>query len=308
MDDCVLIGNFRYLKLYDSISEVIKDENIEDDSFVLAKNNETVYLLQIATKAASTSWKADNGLYINQISLEKSASDFYTNLNKVPNDIGGIHKGSTFDKVSFQTMFDSLLYPTIGDEFKIQTNLSSLIFMNGEKVNLTYIRVYDFLCPGLTAIRLQIGEETTYYEVSSDITEYTINLKKVIETNTDITISLIGDVTYSNKISIGFTSIIYYGVVNNDINLDNEFNIRRLNKSIVTDSITRNFTTDGTCVLFAVPLSLNYKGIYDLGGNDVTDNFSIYDTTLHVTEDPENYRVYKSNVFTLSNISLTIKR
>ena len=60
----------------------------------------------------------------------------YTNLTPMPRSVGGLEIGSTFDSVSFEDMFTSILYPYQYPSFSIFTiNGQNTILEVGDSVN-----------------------------------------------------------------------------------------------------------------------------------------------------------------------------
>lgn len=229
----------------------------------------------------------------------------------VPQDIGGIKKGRTFNKVLISDVLLELIYPYTSPDIVITTNQASLIEAGTKLANTT--------CTVKILKRMYNVKSVNLYKAdrllqawSSVSTNY---LTPVTLTYSD-SISLSADTTYlvevtdekqttSQSITIDFELPVFIGVCDNIMPSATEIN--GASKSIKRKaSLSQTYTTNNQRMMFVYPYEWGaLQTIKDINQFDITNTFSRQIVTHTTLAGANKYYAYTSNITTVKNFKVT---
>ena len=93
----IIKGNFRYLKAYSSVKDLVSDSDIESGYVVMVLSNQTLTIYEVSQTKGSAGFSVSNSLYCNPIfsgnSQSEGISQLYSTNRPVSYDVGGVSIG-----------------------------------------------------------------------------------------------------------------------------------------------------------------------------------------------------------------------
>jgi hypothetical protein len=280
---------------------------------------DTIYSIGSGTGAITlASFNTDsNGLYEigSFVDLREfvtlGEAETYTNANPVPETIGGISAGSTFNNKTTSEMLDLLLYPYIAPSISLSANVSPGIFEFGNNINsLTLNATTIKKSNPITLVEFYRGASLIHSVPSPNANG---GLESYVETN-----PITSSVSFSSKVgdgtqiitsnSISYTYVYPYYVGDTSMSTPDETTIKAMTKLIKTKSnTTRNYTITNSRFCIAFPSSYgNLTSVLDANLFNITGDFTIQ--TLNMTmldSQVVSYKVYIfNNITTQTNFNV----
>lgn len=176
----------------------------------------------------------------------------YTNENPVPEDIGGIHAGETFDQVTVQEIFDKLLYPTLtptltGPSFTFSSNVEQYYEIGYIVPSITFTTTFNrgSISPAYGTSGYRSGLPTKYNYTGAGLTPIEKIALADTQTITNVEITA-GRKSWSASVSYGVGEQPKDSVGNN-----------YMSPLPAGTTATRTATTEGVYPVFATTSSIS---------------------------------------------------
>lgn len=206
------------------------DENGNYYNFELYFESPVLQLLNKETnivKLSLTNAQSANAVYgynpvANAWQIAGGTGGTYTNLTPVPKDIGGITKGETFNGLTYQEMFDKLLYPYIEwnfGTFSITAAAGTYEYGTSKTVSAWKIDATSGT-KAITSLTFtdSEGNTTTYTDPAFPVT-YTLGTSVTLDGTTNYSVTAEatdGKTPKSTHADINFTKYKYYATSTSD--------------------------------------------------------------------------------------------
>jgi hypothetical protein len=219
----------------------------------------------------------------------------YTNEAPTTATLGGIEKGSTFDKVPYSELFNMLLYPYVEFDFSVSTNPDGGTYESGTTQTIDNVTVDVQLgSKPINGIVVKQGNQIVASKTDGITEKNTISLKITVDENYTynyLTVEVTDGETTKTKNSKTFDFVYpyYYGKINADESL-NETLIKSLNKQVVSKS-KKEYNYELNQEKAVIAYNANYgdlSSIKDQNGFEYLETFE----KQYVTIDVINYVVY----------------
>ena len=237
----------------------------------------------------------------------------YTNLTPTPTAIGGIEKGTTFDKMDVTQVLNRLLYPYLNPTISnISITPSTTILELGSSFNITRVKF------NINSESIASDSSINYTLIlnGTSLSQFTGNkvVDKTINTivNSTSTLSVKVDDVSNNKqfnfnlITYKFIYPMYYGIINNSDTINNTLIKSKTKLLQEKGTKTLKFTTNNQKMIFAYPKSYGkLSTIYDANNFNILNTFAI--SEVNVTANDGNtvvYYVYCNDSSSVSNYSI----
>lgn len=242
--------------------------------------------------------------------IKIESDTFITSDIPVPQDIGGIKKGRTFDKTLISDVLLDLIYPYTPPDITITTNQSSLIeagiILNNTTCTIKILkRMYNVKSVNLyKAGRLLQTWSNVPTNYTTPVT-LTYSDSAALSTDTTYTVEVTDEKQLSSKSAlIDFELPVYLGICANTMPLSSEIN--NASKSIKHKaSLSNLFTTNNQRMLFVYPYEWGaLQTIKDVNQFDITNTFSKQVITHNTSAGNNKYYAYTSNITTVKNFKV----
>ena len=225
----------------------------------------------------------------------------YTNLTPTPQALGGIAKGTTFNKKSIQSVLDMLLYPYVAFSVSCSTSASNGgTFEVGTTQKITSANVNITLgSASISKIELYHGStllSTKTSGITSGNNSFSVNVSITSSTSTKYLTAKVYDSTgqtkSANSSSFSFVYPYYYGVISASDTLSESL-VKGLTKQVVSKGTkTYSYTMNQQKAVIAYPAEHgNIAKILDENSFNVTETFTKNTLTINGV----SYYVYVLN-------------
>lgn len=220
----------------------------------------------------------------------------YTNTSPTTSAVGGIPKGTTFEKKTIQEVLDMLLYPYVKFSCSFSTSPNGGVFEKGQEVTVTSGTV-NVTLGSVPIEKIEIYDGSTLItSVNNVVDTNTFTLSQTVYTNKSFSAKVTdakGETSTVNSGTFTFVDPYYVGVVSPSATINSTL-IKSLTKKIETKgNKTYEISMDQQKAVIAYPSDYgSLTKIYDVNNFDVTETFE--KTTLQVNN--TNYNVYVLSV------------
>lgn len=246
----------------------------------------------------------------------------YSNSTKVPFDIGGITKDTTFVEVDLKDIITALLYPEIAPVATLSCDIDNTVFREtGTYISPTVftLNIKKYTSSVKSAQLLKNDTPVGSFTGITDTDEMTLTYEYIAQINDGSKYSVkVTDYqdreSYSNEISFIFVDPIYYGVYTGSV-VDIAQSIIQgtdFTKSLMLDTAPEDFVrftlnANNQKAVFAIKNQWTIRKIFDNNQMDITSFFdtkaltyrredsSTVQYTIYATKDPvtvDNFDFY----------------
>lgn len=237
----------------------------------------------------------------------KMGDSEYTNSVPTTAALGGIPKGTTFDKMTIQQVLNMLLYPYVAFNFSLSLSTNGGVYEIGTSVTVTSATVNITLgSVGIEKIEVYSGSNLIGSK-TEDIVAGTnsISISETISTDKSLTAKVTdesGVEKTQNSNAFKFVYPYYYGVAEDGEAITEDL-IKSLTKDVATKgNKTYTFNMAQQVSVFAYPSNYGaISKIFDENSFDVTDTFEKNTLTINGI----TYFVYVLRVMATSTMKYT---
>ena len=236
----------------------------------------------------------------------------YTNTNEVPQALGGIPKGTTFDNMPITDVLNMLLYPYVTFSVSISTSPNGGTFEKSASKTISGCTVSITKgSASITSITVKYGNEVKAIKTENIGTSnsFTFDIPITITSSSsykNLTVTAIDSTEVSKSNSSGtftFVDPYYYGVTSKDASSITASDITSMTKDVkAKGSKSYTYTMSQQRAVIAYPTS--YGTLSSVKDSQNNNNLSLF-TRTELTINGVNYYVYVTTKSQTNTISLT---
>ena len=239
------------------------------------------------------------------------SNSYLTSKIPVPETIGGIKKGTTFDNVHLLEVVKQLIYPYTPPLVSFTSNKPSLVEDGTEISGLKCLikitkRMYDVVSLKLYKDNDLIRKWEDIYTDFETPSNYIYDEKTIILKDTTYKLTVTDEEASTNYyFKLDFISPVYTGVCQNKTPTTEEIN--QSNKMLMNKgNFTVSFTTNNQRMLLVYPQEWgDIKTIKDVNQFDITNSFSKQTIRYETQAGIKNYFALTSNLTTVKDFKVT---
>lgn len=255
----------------------------------------------------------ENTRHVTDKQIEKwDTQTYYTNNKPTDIAVGGIEKGSTFDKVDYNVLFTRLLYPYIEPSISNISMMPSTRIMEKGQIAMLNRYYFKINAPSTNGMMHYDFKVDNNIIKTLDTESRTIDVIVSHSFNTDCTASVVvtdieNDREKSfNLIDYKFVYPMYYGIVSKYQTIDSALITTKTKILETKGTKSFNISTDNQRILFAYPKSYGLlSAIYDANNFNILNTFTVNTMIINTLDGLDTeYYVYSNEVSTVTDYNI----
>ena len=191
----VIKGRFIYNAFYQTVEELINDEDVSDEYLVHLVEGAKETTFVIKKEYHEGALKLKNGLFAQKVisgnAVSAELDPTYTSSREILHPVGGVKQGETFLTAKYETVFDKIFYGDNYVDFTISDAFMDTIGTTGIPVGYLFTTlVISYVNGSVTHCKVKVnGVIVTDYDVSWGVGTYRLDYSEVVQDTFEVEVS-----------------------------------------------------------------------------------------------------------------------